>query len=41
VAKFQTSKVTARLDAVYTKETNRLEPHLARAQGGALKRAEW
>lgn len=41
VAKFQATKVTERLDAVYAKETSRLEPKLARAQRRALKRAEW
>lgn len=41
VAKFQTSKVTERLDAVYARETSRLDPELARAQRRALKRAEW
>jgi len=41
VAKFQATKVTERLDAVYAKEASRLEPRLARTQRRALKRAEW
>lgn len=41
VAKFQASKVTARLDAVYAREGSRLEPRLARAQRRAVKRAGW
>jgi metal-responsive CopG/Arc/MetJ family transcriptional regulator len=41
VAKFQATKVTERLDAVYAKEGSRIEPRLARAQRRALQRAEW
>jgi metal-responsive CopG/Arc/MetJ family transcriptional regulator len=41
VAKFQGTKVTERLDAVYPKEDSRIEPRLARAQRRALQRAEW
>jgi len=41
VAKFQTSKVTERLDAVYGKEDSRMDPRLARAQRKALKRDKW
>ena len=41
VTKFQATKVTERLDAVYGKAGSRLESRLARAQRRALKRAEW
>ncbi|HLG06421.1 MAG TPA: hypothetical protein VI383_09760 [Gemmatimonadales bacterium] len=41
VAKFQASKVTERLDAVYAGTASRLDPKLARAQRRALKRADW
>lgn len=41
VAKFQASKVTQRLDAVYGKQDSRIEPRLARAQRRAVKRPEW
>jgi metal-responsive CopG/Arc/MetJ family transcriptional regulator len=41
VAKFQSTKVTERLDTVYGKERSGLEPRLARAQGRALKHSEW
>lgn len=41
VAKFQATKVTERLDAVYSKDPSRLEPKLARAQRRALQRSEW
>ena len=41
VAKFQATKVTERLDAVYVKEASRIDPRLSRAQRRALQRAEW
>ncbi len=41
VAKFQTGKVTERLDAVYGREASRLGPRLARAQRRAIERAGW
>lgn len=41
VAKFQASRVTERLDAVYGKEDSRMDPRLARAQRKALKRDKW
>lgn len=41
VAKFQASRVTERLDAVYGKEDSRLDPRLARAQRRVLKKSKW
>lgn len=41
VAKFQSSKVTERLDAVYSAQGSRLEPGLERAQRRSVKRAQW
>lgn len=41
VAKFQATRVTERLDAVYGREGSRLESRLARAQGRVLKHSEW
>lgn len=41
VAKFQAAKVTERLNAVYGNEAGRLDPRLTRAQGRALKNAQW
>lgn len=41
VAKFQSSKVTERLDAVYTAQDSRMEPALDRAQRRSMKRTEW
>lgn len=41
VAKFQTRKVSERLDAVYAREANPVHPKVARAQRRTLKSTEW
>ena len=41
VAKHQSRKVTARLDALYTTESSALEPDLRRAQTRAVSTDAW
>jgi hypothetical protein len=41
VAKHQTRKITARLDAVYATEESGLDPLLRRAQARSLPRDSW
>lgn len=41
IAKFQGGRVTERLDAVYGKESSRLDRRLARTQRRTLQRGEW
>lgn len=41
VARHQSRKVTARLDAVYSKEESRLDTALRRAQARSLPRDSW
>jgi len=41
IAKHQTRKVTARLDAVYATEESGLDPSLRRAQARSLPRDSW
>jgi hypothetical protein len=41
IAKFQGSRVTERLDAVYGREDSRVDRRLARAQRRTLQRDEW
>lgn len=41
IAKYWSSKVTERLDAVYATEESHVEPALRRAQGRVVKRSEW
>ncbi len=41
VAKHTDTNVTARLNALYVSEPSRLEPTARRAQGRAIRDAEW
>ena len=41
VAKFQTTKVSERLDAVYAREGSRIDPSVARAQRRTLRDSGW
>lgn len=41
IAKHRSSKVTERLDTVYSAEESRVEKPLRRAQGRAARRTEW
>ena len=41
IAKFQASRVTERLNAVYGKEEGQLDPRIARAQRRAVQGPEW
>jgi metal-responsive CopG/Arc/MetJ family transcriptional regulator len=41
VAKYQSRKITARLDAVYATEESRLDRPLRRAQARSLPRDSW